>query len=151
MVANYRFRIAGAHCHRLGLFREAHGGTLFIDELGELPIDSQAKLLRAIETRLIRPVGESRELPADVRIVAATNRDLGVEVNRGRFREDLYYRLAVARVHVPPLRERKDDLPLLIEHILTTTPGGTPSSIVSSSWRSQYCWYPTRRLCEPVT
>src|SRR5450432_2992876 len=83
----------------------------------------------AFEREEVRRVGGTKTLEVDVRIIAATNRDLGVEVNRGRFREDLYYRLAVARVHVPPLRDRKDDLPLLIEHILATTPGGEAAQI----------------------
>ena len=108
----------GATADRLGLFREAHGGTLFIDELAELPIDSQAKLLRALEARTIRPVGESREIPVDVRIVAATNRDLWGEAQAGRFREDLYFRLQVFPIVIPPLRARQDDVLPLARHLL---------------------------------
>jgi DNA-binding NtrC family response regulator len=108
----------GATSDRLGLFREAEGGTLFIDELAELPAESQAKLLRALEGRTIRPIGESREHRVDVRIVAATNRDLWSEVSAGRFREDLYFRLQVFPIVVPPLREHAGDLAALVEHLL---------------------------------
>jgi DNA-binding NtrC family response regulator len=101
-----------------GVFEMAHGGTLFLDEIGELPLDVQAKLLRAVETRKVRRLGGTKLFAADVRLVAATNRDLAAEVNRGTFRADLYYRLAVARLQVPALRERRDDLPALIEHFL---------------------------------
>jgi DNA-binding NtrC family response regulator len=108
----------GATDDHPGLFREAHGGTLFIDELAELPLDSQAKLLRALETRVIRPVGDKREVPVDVRIIAATNRDLWPEVQAGRFREDLYFRLQVLPVVIPPLRKRPQDIVALAEHLL---------------------------------
>lgn len=112
----------GANADRPGLFREADKGTLFIDELAELPVESQAKLLRALETRRIRPVGEAREVPVDVRIVAATNRNLWDEVGAGRFREDLYFRLQVFPVVLPPLRERPEDIVPLAEHLLTRLP-----------------------------
>ena len=108
----------GATADRSGLFRDANGGTLFIDELGELPLDSQAKLLRALETRQIRTVGDNKETPVDVRIVAATNRDLLAEVRAGRFREDLYYRLQVLPVVLPPLRARLDDIVPLAEELM---------------------------------
>jgi len=108
----------GATQSRAGLFREAEGGTLFLDEVAELPVELQAKLLRALEARKIRPVGESREIPVDVRIVAATNRDLWTEVQAGRFREDLYFRLQVFPLVIPPLRERPEDVVPLAWHLL---------------------------------
>ncbi len=113
----------GAGRATAGVFEAAHGGTLFLDEIGELPLDVQAKLLRAVDTRKVRRIGSTRTVACDVRIVAASNRDLAVEVNRGSFRADLYYRLAVARLEVPPLRERMDDLELLIEHFLRVLDG----------------------------
>jgi len=107
----------------VGVFEAAHGGTLFLDEIGELPLETQSKLLRAVESRRIRRIGSTRTISCDVRIVAATNRDLAVEVNRGTFRADLYYRLAVARLTVPPLRERRDDIPGLVDHFLRQLDG----------------------------
>jgi two-component system, NtrC family, response regulator GlrR len=108
----------GAIGGRAGVFEAAHGGTLFLDELGELPLEVQPKLLRAVETRTVRRIGSVKPVPCDLRLIAATNRDLEAEVNRGMFRADLFYRIAVARVRVPPLRERPDDLPPLVDHFL---------------------------------
>lgn len=118
LFGHKRGAFTGAHDDRRGLFREADGGTLFIDELAELPLESQAKLLRAIETKMIRRVGESGETEVDVRIVAATNRDLWEETQSGRFREDLYFRLQVFPVLVRPLRERPEDIEPLAAHLL---------------------------------
>jgi two-component system response regulator AtoC len=101
-----------------GLFEEADGGTLFLDEIGELPGQLQVKLLRVLQEGEIRRIGESKPIQIDVRIVAATVKDLAKEVNEGRFREDLFYRLNVLPIHIPPLRERKEDIPLLIHHFI---------------------------------
>lgn len=108
----------GAIMTRQGLFEMAHHSTLLIDELGELPIELQPKLLRALEQREIRRVGATRSMKTDVRIIASTNRNLEEEVRAGRFRQDLYYRLSVVRLVLPPLRERTDDIPLLVESFL---------------------------------
>lgn len=108
----------GAQQDREGYFQAASGGTLFLDEIGDLPLAMQSKLLRAIQERSIRPLGSTQEVPVDVRIVSATHKDLAAEVLAGRFRQDLYYRLNVIEVVVPPLRERRDDLPLLCQALL---------------------------------
>ena len=108
----------GATGVRKGLFEEASGSTLFLDEIGELPLVLQVKLLRAIQEREIRRIGDNHPIQVDLRIIAATNHDLEVAVNRGQFREDLYYRLNVVSVHLPPLRHRSEDIPLLAKHFL---------------------------------
>ncbi|MES9991583.1 MAG: sigma-54 dependent transcriptional regulator [Candidatus Thiodiazotropha sp.] len=113
----------GAHLSRDGLFTYASGGTLFLDEIGEMPLSMQAHLLRALEERTIRPVGSNREVPVDVRIIAASNRDLEQEVRSGDFREDLYYRLNVLSLRIPALRERKEDIPLLVKHFVEVLAG----------------------------
>jgi DNA-binding NtrC family response regulator len=131
-----------AHALRVGCLEEADGGTLFLDEIGELPLELQPKLLRAVEKREIRRVGANKSRQVDVRIIVATNRDLSSEVNRGSFRADLYYRLAVVRVQIPPLSERTEDIPLLVEHILTrllkndaARVRATMDSIGADTWR----------------
>ncbi len=103
---------------RRGLFEEATNGTLFLDEIGELPLGLQVKLLRVLEDEKIRRLGETRDVQVDVRIITATHRDLHNETKAGRFREDLFYRLNVLPIHCPPLRERRDDIPLLIDHFV---------------------------------
>ncbi|MCB9525527.1 MAG: sigma 54-interacting transcriptional regulator [Myxococcales bacterium] len=121
----------GATGSRAGAFERASGGTLFLDEIGELPADLQPKLLRALEQREVRPVGGDRPIKIDVRIVAATNRNLEKEVQAGNFRQDLYYRLAVLKIVLPPLRRRRDDIPLLVNHFLQdlTPDGQTPVQV----------------------
>ncbi len=108
----------GAVSDKEGLFQVAEGGTLFFDEVAELPLHMQVKLLRAIQEKNIRPVGSTRELPVDVRILSATHQDLSILVQEGKFRQDLYYRINVIELHIPSLRERRDDIPLLVTHIL---------------------------------
>ncbi len=110
----------GAQKTREGLFTYANNGTLFLDEIGEMPMSMQVHLLRVLEERVIRPVGSNRQIPIDVRIIAASNRDLEKEVENGNFRRDLYYRLNVVHIRMPPLRERMDDLPALVQHFSQT-------------------------------
>jgi two-component system response regulator HydG len=119
----------GAVSTRKGLIREAEGGTLFLDEIGDMAPELQAKLLRAIEDRAVRPVGRDETVPVDLRLVAATNMDLAVKIQDGSFREDLYYRLAVIPIHLPPLRERREDIPLLAEHFLRRAAAGSGKPI----------------------
>ncbi|MDH3492560.1 MAG: sigma-54 dependent transcriptional regulator [Acidobacteriota bacterium] len=108
----------GAHSDRAGLFRAAESGSLFLDEIGEMPLPLQVKLLRALQEQEVRPVGASQSHPFEARIIAATNKDLEQEVNEGNFREDLFYRLNVIEINIPPLRQRREDIPLLVRHFL---------------------------------
>jgi two-component system response regulator PilR (NtrC family) len=118
LFGHVRGAFTGATRDNPGLFRQAEGGTLFLDEIAELPLTMQVKLLRALQERVVRPVGAGEEVPVNVRIISATNVDLGQRVADGRFRQDLYYRLNVVAVHTPALRDHADDIPLLAEHIL---------------------------------
>jgi len=113
-----RGAFTGADRDRKGLFEAAEGGTLFLDEVGEMAMSSQAKVLRVLQEHAIRPVGGLSEIPVNVRVVAATNRNLPDEIQRGRFRQDLFYRLAVLTIHIPPLRERTSDIRSLTEYFL---------------------------------
>jgi DNA-binding NtrC family response regulator len=127
----------GAQMQRVGRFVEANGGTLFLDEIGDLPLPMQAKLLRVIQERVLTPLGSNLNTPIDVRIVAATHRDLGAEVAAGRFREDLFYRLNVIPIHLPPLRERPDDILALAAHFLALAAqrSGIPRTLGASAER----------------
>ena len=108
----------GAFANQEGLFEKARGGTIFLDEIGEIPQHLQVKLLRALEAKEILPIGNTTPRRIDVRVLAATNRNLNKEVEAGRFREDLFYRLNVMEIHIPPLRERPEDIPLLVDHFI---------------------------------
>jgi DNA-binding NtrC family response regulator len=120
LFGSERGAYTGAVTSRTGAFEAASGGTIFLDEIGELHIDLQPKILRALERRHVKRVGANEYRPADVRVIAATNRALRAEVEAKRFRSDLYYRLAVVRIKLPPLRERSADIPLLVEHVLSS-------------------------------
>jgi len=143
LFGHERGAFTGAVSARAGVFEQARGGTLFLDELGELPKDLQPKLLRVLEKRQVRRLGSSRTTPIDIRLVAATNRDLRREVQRGAFREDLYFRVAGASIEVPPLRQRLDDLPLLVARFLADAqPDLSVDAIPERTWQSfrEYHW-----------
>lgn len=128
-----------------GKFREADGGTLFLDEVGELSADAQVKLLRALQQREVEPVGAAKSMPVNVRVIAATHRSLAHEVKNGDFREDLYYRLNVFPIHLPPLRERRDDIPLLAVYFLThyaalEKKGMLTLSTEAKAWMKRHDW-----------
>ncbi|MGB8221729.1 MAG: sigma-54 dependent transcriptional regulator [Polyangiales bacterium] len=123
LFGHKRGAFTDAHADKSGLFAEAHQGTIFLDEIGELPLTLQVKLLRVLQEGRIRPVGATRDQEVDVRIIAATVRDLGREVEENRFREDLFYRLNVLQINVPPLRDRRDDIILLVEHFIERNNG----------------------------
>jgi transcriptional regulator with PAS, ATPase and Fis domain len=122
-----------AKSDKKGLIFEANEGTLFLDEITEMPLTLQAKLLRVIEEREVRPLGDTNSYPIDVRIISTSNRDIESSVKQGRFREDLYYRLKVIDIEMPPLRERKEDMPLLIQHFITKFSNEFKKNILEAS------------------
>jgi transcriptional regulator with GAF, ATPase, and Fis domain len=133
LFGHERGAFTGAVDNRVGLFETANGGTILLDEIGELPVDLQPKLLRALERRVIRRVGSSRAQPINIRVIAATNRDLRAAVNAGTFRSDLWYRLNTVRVVLPPLRDRREDIPMLVAAVyreLTGDPKAMPPADV---------------------
>jgi DNA-binding NtrC family response regulator len=133
LFGHERGAFTGADRQHTGAFERAHGGTIFLDEIGELPPDLQTALLGVLERRRFRRVGGRVDIPCSVRVVAATNRDLRAEVNRGAFRLDLYYRLAVVVLSLPPLRERPEDIPLLVDHFLRECGHPGPASVLFSA------------------
>jgi two-component system, NtrC family, response regulator AtoC len=145
LFGHKRGAFTDANQDRKGLFEEAHGGSLLLDEIGELPLALQVKLLRVLEDEKIRRLGDSKDIQVDVRIIAATHRDLNAEVAAGRFREDLFYRLNVLPISVPPLRDRREDIPLLIDHFIVRNNArlGTAVRGVTSEARRllyEYSW-----------
>ena len=144
LFGHQRGAFTGAVDHAKGKFVQADGGTLFLDEIGELPLTAQAKMLRAIQSRAVQPLGSDREIQVNVRIVAATNRNLAQEVQEGRFREDLYYRLNVITVEVPPLRDRYEDILPLTEIFVQQLARqmGKPVPIVSAELRTFLAGHP---------
>lgn len=120
LFGHERGSFTGAHQRHIGLFESAHEGTLFLDEIGEIDLNTQVKLLRFLETKTIERIGGTQAIPLDIRLVCATNRDLKAEVAAGRFREDLFYRLNIVEIHLPSLRERKEDIPLLLNYYFNT-------------------------------
>jgi DNA-binding NtrC family response regulator len=130
LFGHERGSFTGAVAQRQGAFELGSGGTVFLDEIGDLPLDVQPKLLRVLESKEFRRVGGNKPIKTDVRVVAATKRDLKREVAGGKFREDLYFRLAVVPVTVPPLRQRREDIPILVEHMLAAAAaGGEPIKV----------------------
>lgn len=140
LFGHARGAFTGALATRAGLFQMADGGTIFLDEIGEMPAALQAKLLRVLQNGEIRIVGEDRPRRVDVRIIAATNKDLREEVRKGSFREDLFYRLQVIPVHLPPLRARRSDIPSLVRHFLQKSNRKYSLSVGLSSEAMVYLW-----------
>ena len=132
----------GAMKTKAGLFQAANGGTIFLDEIGELPLEMQAKLLRVLQEKEVRPVGSNEKVNVEVRVIAATNRDLEAAYRAGTFRKDLYFRLNVVTVHIPALRERRSDIPMLVHHFLDRYAHGANMQVTAAAMKSllQYDW-----------
>jgi two-component system, NtrC family, response regulator AtoC len=155
LFGHARGAFTGATSERRGLFEEANGGTLFLDEIGELTTPLQVKLLRVLQEEEVRPVGDNVSRPVDVRVVAATSRDLEAEVAAGRFRSDLFYRVNVVRLHLPPLRERREDIPELVRHFVARHSArlGVPAPVTAPAAMSvlmEYGWPGNVRELENV-
>jgi two-component system response regulator AtoC len=145
LFGHKRGAFTDATADRRGLFEEASGGTLFLDEIGELPVALQVKLLRVLQEESIRRLGDTKDVRVDVRIIAATHRDLAADVKAGRFREDLFYRINVLAIPIPPLRNRREDVNLLIDHFLSRNNARLGTSVrgLSSESRKlllEYAW-----------
>jgi transcriptional regulator with PAS, ATPase and Fis domain len=132
----------GATKSKPGLFQAANGGTIFLDEIGELPLEMQAKLLRVLQEKEVRPVGSNDHVSVDVRVIAATNRDLEAAYREGTFRKDLYFRLNVVTVHLPALRDRRSDIPMLVHHFLDRYAAGANVQVTPAAMKSllHYDW-----------
>ncbi len=131
----------GAERTRVGRFEAAHRGTIFLDEIGDLPLETQAKLLRVLQEKVIEKVGDHRPVPVDVRVITATHQDLHLLMEEGKFREDLFFRINVIPIHLPPLRERREDIPLLVEHFLERSAAKTQKPITGLSREAlEICW-----------
>jgi transcriptional regulator with PAS, ATPase and Fis domain len=137
LFGHVRGSFTGATHDKAGLFEHAHGGTLFLDEIGDMPLSTQAKLLRVLQNQEVLRVGSLTPRRVDVRVIAATNRDLRTEIAEKRFREDLYYRLSMVEIHVPALEDRKEDLPLLERHFITKFAGQYGKEISGLTRRAQ--------------
>ena len=150
LFGHVRGAFTGAHASKRGLFEEANGGTLFLDEIGDMPPALQSKLLRVLQDREIRPVGGTKAIKVDVRIVAATNKDLKQEIEAGTFRKDLYYRLNVIPIAIPPLRERPEDIPLLVTAFLNKHAPAAPPSVTAEAMEElrKYPWEGNARELE---
>lgn len=140
LFGHTRGAFSGAISARIGMFQLADGGTIFLDEIGEMAVSLQAKLLRVLQNREVRPVGADRSMAVNVRVITATNKDLAREVEKGTFREDLFYRLQVIPIHLPPLRARRSDIPILVRHFLEKNSQKYSSKLEISDEAMIYLW-----------